>query len=172
VALTAARRRASAAAHLLVGLVVVAVGGALLAALVGLWPVLAASPGGGGRARWLGLAFAPSPGVGRLVLVLLASALGVHLGATVEFADAVGNRELSTRWLRRYPGLLVLGAAGALVAYGLLLVLLAADRSSGALGPYGLAAFAAAIGFGAAPAWRSLPGVVVAVRRVTRRLVR
>jgi hypothetical protein len=165
VALTAARGRASAAGHLLVGLAIVAVGSALLAALVGLWPALAAGPGEHSRGRWLGLAFAPSPGVARLVLVVLANAVGVHLRATVAFADAVGNRRLSTRWPGRYLRLLAVGEAGAVVTYGLLLVLLAADRSSRLLGPYGLAALAASIGFGAEPGWRRLRLAAVERRR-------
>jgi hypothetical protein len=165
VALTAARGRASAAGHLLVGLAIVAVGSALLAALVGLWPALAAGPGEHSRGRWLGLAFAPSPGVARLVLVVLANAVGVHLRATVAFADAVGNRRLSTRWPGRYLRLLAIGEAAALIAYALVVIVLSADRSSGVLGPYGLATFAAAVGFGADPGWRRLRLAAVERRR-------
>ena len=136
------------------GILMVILGGVLVAALLELWPVL--EPGRDGRGpapvQDVSLLFGAAtvslgPDTALLVLAVVASALGSYVHAATSFVDYVGNRRLVASWAWWYVLRISIGVALALLFYFAVRGgFFSADASSDDVNPYGVAALAGLAG--------------------------
>jgi len=123
--------------------------GALLYAIVKLWPTVGAD----GKwtnpivVTWLAGQMAVSDDMRLLLIVICVGALGSFIHAATSFVDYVGNRRFVHSWILWYFMRLPIGSALAVVLYLTLRGgLVTANASSGTVSPFGMAAVAALAG--------------------------
>jgi hypothetical protein len=129
-----------------------AVGLALLASVVNLWPVVEASSGHGTTAMRVRLFFGAvtlqlTQSTGLLLLAILVGALGSLVHAATSFSDFVGNRRFYSSWAVWYALRLVVGALLALLLYFAVRGgFFSGNAQAGSVNPYGIAALAGLAG--------------------------
>ncbi len=100
------------------GIALFVVGVLLLYLTVTLWPAIdAAKLNKPGHVTWLGFGFTLVPDASMMLLVLLVSALGSYIHATVSFSDFVGNRQLAASWMWWYLLRVFVGSSLAVIFY-------------------------------------------------------
>jgi hypothetical protein len=104
--------------RVLLGLLFLALGVALLYLLVTLWPaVTAAGAGDDGSVTWFWRKLSLTAETTLLLLVILVSALGSYIHATVSFSDFAGNRQLVPSWVWWYLLRVFVGSSLAVLFY-------------------------------------------------------
>jgi hypothetical protein len=137
--------------------VLIAVGLALLASLINLWPTIDTSTTAGAATRsapepTVRLLFATvsvkvTPSTALLLLVMIAGALGSLIQTATSFADFVGNRRFYSSWVPWYLIRLVIGVLLALLLYFVFRGgFFSGNSPSTAVNPYGIAALAGLAG--------------------------
>jgi hypothetical protein len=132
-------------------IMMVAVGLALVASLVNLWPAVEAGSGQS-KSVTVRLLFAAvtlklTQSTGLLVLVVLVGALGSLIHAATSFSDFVGNREFYSSWTVWYLLRLLVGLMLALLLYFAVRGgFFSGNASASSVNPYGIAALAGLAG--------------------------
>ena len=118
--------------------------------LIALWPAVAAAtsdPPHTVVVQLLGVHWRPTEEVSLLMLVVLASALGGTLHASISFTDYVGNGRLTTSWIWWYVLRGLLGTSLAVLFYFALRGgLFSANTPTNVINPFGIAALAGLVG--------------------------
>lgn len=155
------RERASDGAVLLgplgqtvLGVVMFIVGGAMLYAVIALWPAIhdATAPAQGTTAKaavkWFGFTWKPQSGdAALLALVILSSGVGSYVHAAVSFTDYVGNRGLTASWVWWYVLRLFVGSSLAVVFYFAIRGgFFSTGTDASQINPYGIAAISGLVG--------------------------
>jgi hypothetical protein len=156
---TASARKARASNNGLViasgTLVFIAVGLALAASLVNLWPTVesgtmtGASPTQQHTVRLLfgAVPVKVAPGASLLLLVIVVGALGSLIHAATSFADFVGNRRFVSSWIVWYLMRLIVGLSLALLLYFAFRGgFFSGNAQASSVNPYGIAALAGLAG--------------------------
>jgi hypothetical protein len=136
----------------LLGMLLVAIGVALIAALVELWPAVQATSASKASTRAAHFLFGLftiqlTADTSLLVLVIVVAAIGGYVHAATSFADYVGNGRFVPSWTWWYALRLFIGISLALLLYfGVRAGFLSASTSSTSVNPYGIAALAGLAG--------------------------
>ena len=137
------------------GVVMFVLGGAMLYAVIALWPAIQAAANTAPDATkaatatvtWFGLSWKPNPDAALLALVILSSGVGSYVHAAVSFTDYVGNRGLTSSWVWWYILRLFVGSSLAVVFY---FAIRGGFFSTGTdatqINPYGIAAISGLVG--------------------------
>jgi hypothetical protein len=133
------------------GVLLMAIGIALISLVIAMWPIVADAttrPAGEEQTfDWLGFTYHLTPDAALILLVVLVSALGSFVHAATSFADYVGNRQLRISWVWWYLLRVLVGSSLALIFYFAVRGgFFANDASSGAVNPYGIAAVSGLVG--------------------------
>jgi len=137
------------------GVVMFVVGGAMLYAVIALWPAIQAaantSPDAANAATanvtWFGFSWKPNPDAALLALVILSSGVGSYVHAAVSFTDYVGNRGLTSSWVWWYILRLFVGSSLAVVFYFAIRGgFFSTGTDAAQINPYGIAAISGLVG--------------------------
>lgn len=134
---------------LLLGTFLMGLGVVLLYFVIALWPAVQSAAAGETERpiQWFGWSYTPTPDAALLILVVLVSALGSFVHATVSFTDYVGNRQLTRSWAWWYVLRVFVGSALAVLVYFALRGgFFGANAASEAVNPYGIAAVSGLVG--------------------------
>lgn len=137
----------------LLGALIFVLGGAMLYAVIALWPAIeaAAKATAGTKqtatVKWFGFTWNPSPDAALLALVVLSSAVGSYVHAAVSFTDYVGNRGLTVSWVWWYILRLFVGSSLAVIFYFAIRGGFFSTATNPAeINPYGIAAISGLVG--------------------------
>ncbi len=134
----------------LLGLFLMVLGLVLLYFMIALWPAVQSAATNAEKKKaitWFGWSYAPTPDTALLILVILVSALGSYVHATVSFTDYVGNRQLARSWIWWYLLRLFVGTSLAVLFYFAIRGgFFGGGANSTDINPYGIAALAGLVG--------------------------
>jgi hypothetical protein len=130
------------------GISLFVVGCVLLYLTVTLWPAInAAKLNKSGHITWFGFGLTLVPDASMMLLVVLVSALGSYIHATVSFSDFVGNRQLASSWMWWYLLRVFVGSSLAVIFYFAIRGgFFSGASNSTDLNVYGIAALAGLVG--------------------------
>jgi len=134
----------------LLGLFLMGLGLVLLYFMIALWPAVQSAATNAHKEKaitWFGWSYSPTPDAALLILVILVSALGSYVHATVSFTDYVGNRQLARSWIWWYLLRLLVGTSLAVLFYFAIRGgFFGGSTDSTDINPYGVAALAGLVG--------------------------
>jgi hypothetical protein len=114
----AGEREMSRVERLLLGLLLLFLGITLMYLLLTLWPAVdAAKDNRAGSVTWFWRHLELTPDATLLLLVILVSAVGSYVHATVSFSDFAGNRQLVSSWMWWYLLRVFVGSSLAVLFY-------------------------------------------------------
>ncbi|MDX6475455.1 MAG: hypothetical protein QOH95_966, partial [Gaiellaceae bacterium] len=138
------------------GVLMFVFGGAMLYAVIALWPAIQAAANATATANaaattakvtWFGFEWKPSADAALLALVVLSSGVGSYVHAAVSFTDYVGNRGLTVSWIWWYVLRLFVGSSLAVIFYFAIRGgFFSTGGDAAQINPYGIAAISGLVG--------------------------